>query len=70
MDPEANLEEQLSIAERLYEIDDASTDDQDPEEIFRLAVRLAELVFALAKWNRNKIPPEENRGTIQQDWPC
>jgi len=55
MDPEANLAEQLHIAERLYDIDDASTDDQDPEEIFQLAVRLAELVFALNKWNKSRL---------------
>ena len=59
MDPEANLAEQIQIAKRLYEIDDSDPDDFDPDwftdEISHLAMRLAELVFALHSWNKSRI---------------
>jgi len=58
MDPEANLREQLEIAQQLYDIDDMSEEDrtdEGPDEVFQLALRLAELVFALHKWNRDKL---------------
>jgi len=59
MDPEANLAEQLQIAKRLYEIDNLDpfdfVHDWFTDEISHLAIRLAELVFALHTWNKNRI---------------
>lgn len=58
MDPEANLREQFEIAQQLYDIDDMSEEDradEGPDEVFLLALRLAELVFALYKLNRDKL---------------
>ena len=48
MDPEANLKEQLELAKEIIAVDDSG---DDPEDAYQSAVRLAELVIALAEWN-------------------
>lgn len=51
MDPEANLKEQLELANEIITIDESG---DDPEEAYESAVRLAELVIALAEWNSKR----------------
>lgn len=59
MDPEANLAEQLSLAEQVIEIIDERGDDygnlceEDMLEVVDNATRLAELVQALDGWLRS-----------------
>lgn len=58
MDPAANVTEQIEIAKQITAIRDLKTNDRghisawDLDEIGSLADRLAELVIALAEWNR------------------
>lgn len=59
MDPEANLAEQISLAEQIIEIIDERGDedgnlcDDDKDEVVDNANRLAELVQALDGWIRS-----------------
>jgi len=47
MDPEANLKEQLALANEIIAIDDSG---DDPEDMIEPAARLAELVVAYCEW--------------------
>lgn len=48
MDPDSNLREQIEIAKEIIRRDDAG---ESLEDIASTALRLAELVLALAEWN-------------------
>lgn len=59
MDPEANMIEQLSLARQIRNYCDLGDEDPSPADIETLthkAARLAELVLALAEWNRKTRP--------------
>ena len=56
MDPEANIREQVSLAEEIANgMDERGFDDFEGR-----AIRLAELVLALDEWNRKKQPLQES----------
>lgn len=53
MDPQANLEEQLELAESIQGI--TANEDRDTDDLLRVeekAVRLAELVLAMDEWRK------------------
>ena len=50
MDPDANLEEQLELAQELMEMNSDDMDTDALQEIEGKASRLAELVLALDEW--------------------
>lgn len=50
MDPDANLEEQLELAQELMEVNSDDMDTDALQEIEEKASRLAELVLALDEW--------------------
>lgn len=55
MDPNANLDEQIELAERAQEIQDNCSDcgeytDSQLEELGEIATRQAELVLAMNTW--------------------
>ena len=54
MDPDANLKEQLELAQKFYGQDDLTFDGED-------VIRLAELVIALNEWIKNG-------GFLPKDW--
>lgn len=51
MDPDANLREQLDIANEIIGMDESGESLEDMSEQI---VRLAELVIALAEWNAKR----------------
>lgn len=56
MDPKANLAEQLRLADEILELSDSTPrgQDIDANTLEHKATRLAELVKALAEWNKSK----------------
>lgn len=56
MDPEANMKEQLELAQEIIELQDEAGDAgysmTELSEIAEHAERLAELVIAMAEWNK------------------
>lgn len=64
MDPDANLEEQRSLAESILEaldVDEDAGDEVDIESVRHDAERLAELVQALDQWI-------SRGGFLPKDW--
>ena len=59
MDPIANLQEQLGIADQLIDIDPDSMSHQEMQSAIDNGVRLAELVRSLDEWitNGGFLPP-------------